>query len=89
MVIAILTFIIVGAIAGFVARFLMPGRDPMGFVATIFLGIAGSFLGGLLLNLIQGKGLDFARASIFGSILGAFVLLLLYRVFMKGNSSRV
>ncbi len=44
----ILTILIVGAIAGFVARLLVPGRQDLSFVATIVLGIVGSFVGGLL-----------------------------------------
>jgi uncharacterized membrane protein YeaQ/YmgE (transglycosylase-associated protein family) len=49
----ILGWLIFGAIIGVLARFIMPGRDPMGWVMTILLGIAGSVVGGLLLGLIS------------------------------------
>jgi uncharacterized membrane protein YeaQ/YmgE (transglycosylase-associated protein family) len=78
----ILTLIIIGAIAGFVARLLVPGRDPMGIVATIVLGIVGSFIGGFLGYVLMGK--DIAEGAlqpsgIIGSIIGAVIALLVYR----------
>jgi uncharacterized membrane protein YeaQ/YmgE (transglycosylase-associated protein family) len=82
-----LTFIIVlciiGLISGAIARLLMPGRDPIGIVGTIALGIAGSFVGGFLQNLIQYHTLSihsFHTVGIIGSIIGAWVLLLLLRL---------
>ena len=50
---AIVTWIIFGAIVGVIARFLMPGRDSMGWIPTIVLGIVGSFVGGWLAQLRQ------------------------------------
>jgi uncharacterized membrane protein YeaQ/YmgE (transglycosylase-associated protein family) len=77
---SIIGWIIFGAIVGVIARFLMPGRDPMGWIMTIVLGIAGSLLGGLLLGvLISGRATD--PAGWIGSILGAVLLLWLYRRF--------
>jgi uncharacterized membrane protein YeaQ/YmgE (transglycosylase-associated protein family) len=76
----IIGWIIFGAIVGVIARFLMPGRDPMGWVMTILLGIAGSVLGGLLLGVIIG-GRTTDPAGWIGSILGAVLLLWLYRQF--------
>ena len=78
----IITLIIIGAIAGFVARALVPGKDPMGVGATIVLGIVGSFIGGFLGYLLFGK--DFSEGAlqpsgIIGSILGAVIALLVYR----------
>jgi uncharacterized membrane protein YeaQ/YmgE (transglycosylase-associated protein family) len=74
----ILGWLIFGAIIGVLARFIMPGRDPMGWVMTILLGIAGSVVGGLLLGLIVGgRGTD--PTGWIGSILGALLLLWLYR----------
>src|SRR3954471_23547477 len=78
----IIMLIIVGAIAGFVARAVVPGRDPMGVVGTIVLGIVGSFVGGFLGYLLFHK--DAAQGAlqpsgIIGSILGAIVALLIYR----------
>lgn len=78
----IITMIIVGAIAGFIARAVVPGRDPMGIVGTIVLGIVGSFIGGFLGYVLMGN--DIAEgalqpAGIIGSIIGAVVALLVYR----------
>lgn len=74
----ILGWIIFGAIVGALARFIMPGRDPMGILMTILLGIAGSVLGGFLLGLlIRGRGTD--PMGWIGSVLGALLLLWLYR----------
>ena len=77
---SIIGWIIFGAIIGVIARFIMPGRDPMGWVMTIVLGIAGSVLGGLLLGIIIG-GRTTDPAGWIGSILGALLLLWLYRRF--------
>jgi uncharacterized membrane protein YeaQ/YmgE (transglycosylase-associated protein family) len=79
----IVVLLIVGLIAGAIARLLMPGRDPMGIVGTIVLGIAGSFVGGFLQNLIQYHTLSlhgFHTVGLIGSIIGAWVLLLLMRL---------
>ena len=84
MVTFIIVLIIVGLIAGAVARLLLPGRDPIGIFGTIVLGILGSFIGGFLQNLIQHHTLSihsFHLVGIIGSIIGAFVLLLLLRLF--------
>ena len=74
--------LVVGIIAGFVARLLVPGRDPMGFWATVLLGVVGSFVGGFLGYLIFDKDLDegaIQASGIIGSIVGAIVVLLIYR----------
>lgn len=78
---AIITWIIFGAIVGAVARFLMPGRDPMGWVATIILGIVGSFVGGWLGQLLfaGNASLPPPSAGWIGSIIGAIVVLAIYR----------
>jgi len=75
----ILGFIIVGLIAGAVARFLVPGPDPMGWIGTIVLGIIGSFVGGFLANLIFGGVVAISAAGIVGSIIGAIIVLLIWR----------
>jgi uncharacterized membrane protein YeaQ/YmgE (transglycosylase-associated protein family) len=77
----IIWMLIVGAIAGYVARLLVPGRDPMGVVATIGLGIIGSFVGGFLGYLIFDKDLDEGAlqvSGVIGSIIGAVIALLIY-----------
>jgi len=78
----IIAWIVLGLIAGAVARLLVPGRDPMGVGATILLGIVGSFIGGFLGYLIVGKDLSegaLQPSGIIGSIIGAIVALLVYR----------
>jgi uncharacterized membrane protein YeaQ/YmgE (transglycosylase-associated protein family) len=73
-----LAFILVGLIAGLIARFLVPGRQSMGIVATLALGMLGSFIGGMLSSLFatHGRLLELAPAGIIGSTIGAFLLLL-------------
>ena len=87
----IITLIIIGAIAGFIARALVPGKDPMGIVATIVLGIIGSFIGGFLGWALFGKDFDegaLQPSGIIGSILGAIVALLIYRAATRRGVGR-
>ena len=78
----ILGWILFGLVAGVIAKLLMPGRDPGGFIVTIVLGIAGALLGGFIGQAmgLYGSG---ESAGMFMSILGAIVLLALYRVFNR------
>jgi uncharacterized membrane protein YeaQ/YmgE (transglycosylase-associated protein family) len=80
-----LGWIVFGAIVGIIAKLLMPGRDPGGFIVTILLGIAGALLGGWLGRLFgfyhEGQG-----AGYIMSILGAVLLLFLYRLFRRGRT---
>lgn len=75
----IIGWIIIGLIAGAIARWLMPGPDPMGWLGTIVLGIVGSLVGGTILNLLFGGGLELGAAGILGSILGALIVLWVWR----------
>jgi uncharacterized membrane protein YeaQ/YmgE (transglycosylase-associated protein family) len=78
----IITLIVVGLIAGAIARLLVPGRDPMGIGATIVLGIVGSFIGGFLGYALFHKDSQdgfFQPSGLIGSIVGAIVALLIYR----------
>jgi uncharacterized membrane protein YeaQ/YmgE (transglycosylase-associated protein family) len=78
----IISLIIIGAIAGFIARALVPGKDPMGIGATILLGVVGSFIGGFLGWALFGKDLSegaLQPSGIIGSIIGAIIALLVYR----------
>ena len=78
----IISLIIIGAIAGFIARALVPGKDPMGVGATILLGIVGSFIGGFLGWALFGHDLKdgaLQPSGIIGSIIGAVIALLIYR----------
>lgn len=80
MLLDIIGWIVFGLIAGALARLLMPGRDPMGCFATIALGVAGSFIGGWLASLFFGHGGDgFQPANLIGSIIGALILLFIFR----------
>jgi uncharacterized membrane protein YeaQ/YmgE (transglycosylase-associated protein family) len=74
---SLIGFLLVGLIAGLIARFLMPGSQPLGLLATMGLGLLGSFIGGMLSSLLGGGHLlDLRPAGIIGSTIGAFVLLL-------------
>ena len=76
---AILWTVLIGFIIGLVAKFLMPGRDPGGFIITILLGIAGSFLAGFL-GRAMGWYHEGEPAGFIFSVVGAIVLLILYRL---------
>lgn len=74
----IIGWILFGLVVGAIAKFLMPGRDPGGWIVTILLGIAGSFVGGFLATAIMGR--EQQTAGWIGSIIGAIVLLFIYRL---------
>ena len=78
----IITWILFGLVIGVIAKLLMPGRDPGGFIVTILLGIAGALLGGFIGRLMGFYGPDESAGWIM-SILGAIVLLLLYRMMVR------
>lgn len=83
----IIGWIIFGFIVGVIARFLKPGPQPMGMLKTILLGVAGSFLGGMIANLIQGGTLFEGRSvGWIGSVLGAILLLVIYGFATKNRS---
>lgn len=75
----IVVWLVIGLLAGFVARALVPGRDSMGVGGTLVLGLVGSLIGGFLGNLLVEGRLDIEAAGIFGSIVGAVIALLIYR----------
>jgi uncharacterized membrane protein YeaQ/YmgE (transglycosylase-associated protein family) len=78
----IITWILFGLVVGVIAKLLMPGRDPGGFIITILLGIAGALLGGFI-----GRAMGFygenESAGWLISILGAIILLALYRMMVR------
>ncbi|MDH5209747.1 MAG: GlsB/YeaQ/YmgE family stress response membrane protein [Burkholderiaceae bacterium] len=80
-VIGILIVAVVGLIVGAIAKLLMPGPDPGGWFVTILLGIAGSWVGGYVFGLF---GLAGVGASLVGAVLGAMLLLFIYRL-IKGK----
>lgn len=72
----ILGLLVIGLIAGFLARALVPGRDPMGIGGTILLGVVGSFVGGFLARVLFNK--QETTAGLIGSVIGAIIVLLIY-----------
>ncbi len=80
--------LIIGLIIGAVAKLLMPGKDPGGIIITILLGIAGSFVGTFI-----GRALGFYRdgasAGFIMSVLGAILLLVLYRVIVRRRPAEI
>jgi len=88
----IISMIIVGAIAGFIARALVPGDDSMSIPKTILLGIVGSFIGGFLGKLIFGKDSSdgfFQPSGIIGAIIGAIIALLVYNAVTRNSRARI
>ena len=87
---SILAWVVLGLIAGAIAKAIMPGRDPGGIVVTILIGIVGAFLGGFLGNMIAGSGLNgFSLWSILLAVVGAVLLLWIYRMATKNRSTSV
>jgi uncharacterized membrane protein YeaQ/YmgE (transglycosylase-associated protein family) len=79
----IVVLIIIGLIAGAIARLLVPGRDPIGLIGTILLGIVGSFVGGFVSTLVEYHTLSvnsFHLTGIIWSIVGAIVVLVILRL---------
>jgi len=79
--VSIIGWLLFGLVVGALARLLVPGRDPMGWIGTILLGIVGSFVGGFLAQMIfnsEGVGL-------FGSVVGAVLVLLAYNAFVRNR----
>lgn len=75
----LIVFLVVGLVAGALARFLVPGSDPIGVLGTILLGVIGSFVGGFLWALITQGELVLTSSGWIGSIVGAVIALLIYR----------
>jgi uncharacterized membrane protein YeaQ/YmgE (transglycosylase-associated protein family) len=77
--------IILGIVAGYIGRLLMPGRDKLGFLATMLLGLGGAVLGFLVFTELLGIGDNemFDLGGLIGSIVGVMILLLLYRAVLK------
>jgi uncharacterized membrane protein YeaQ/YmgE (transglycosylase-associated protein family) len=78
-IVGILIWFLVGLLAGALARVLVPGKDPMGWVGTLILGLIGSLVGGFLGNLVSDGDFDVTSAGLIGSVIGAVVTLLIYR----------
>lgn len=85
----IIAFLVIGLLAGLIARALMPGNQSMGLIATTLLGIAGSFVGGFVASLFRSDGrvFDLHPTGLLFSVLGA--LLVLFLVGLAGRGRRV
>jgi uncharacterized membrane protein YeaQ/YmgE (transglycosylase-associated protein family) len=87
----IVSMVIVGLIAGLIARAIMPGKDSMGWILTIALGIVGSFVGGFLINLVMHNDAvstsDFQPTGIIGSVIGALVVLGVYHLVRRRQTA--
>ena len=80
----LLSWLVLGLVVGVIAKFLMPGKDPGGFVITIILGIAGAFVGGFIGSRIGfGTVSGFDMRSLMIAVGGAIILLGVYRIFKK------
>ena len=76
----ILAWIVIGGIAGGIAKLIMPGKDPGGCIVTVLLGIAGALVAGFIGRAVGWYGPEDAGAGFIAAIVGAFLLLLIYRV---------
>jgi uncharacterized membrane protein YeaQ/YmgE (transglycosylase-associated protein family) len=87
----ILSWIIVGLVAGVLAKLIMPGRDPGGLLVTILIGIVGAVIGGFLVGLVVPGDLisGINVTTILVATLGAIVLLAIYRWFAGRSARRV
>ncbi|MGW7462461.1 GlsB/YeaQ/YmgE family stress response membrane protein [Streptomyces sp. NPDC054797] len=84
----IISWIVLGLLAGIIAKFLMPGKDPGGCIVTPLIGIAGGLLGGWLGKIIFGvDSVDgfFELSTWIAAIVGSLILLLLYRLFVRAR----
>ena len=79
--------IVLGIVAGYLGRLLMPGRDKMGFIATVLLGLGGAVVGFLVFTELLGIGDNkmFDLGGLIGAIIGVMLLLGLYRVAMNSK----
>jgi uncharacterized membrane protein YeaQ/YmgE (transglycosylase-associated protein family) len=80
--------IVLGIVAGYLGRLLMPGKDKMGFIATILLGLGGAVIGFLVFTELLGVGDDkmFDLGGMIGAIIGVMILLGLYRLVLKDKA---
>jgi uncharacterized membrane protein YeaQ/YmgE (transglycosylase-associated protein family) len=79
--VSIIGWLILGLVAGALARLLVPGRDPMGWLGTLVLGLAGSLVGGFLADLI----FDDEAIGLFGSVVGAVLVLVVYNALTRNR----
>lgn len=85
-IMTILVWLVFGLIVGAIAKLLMPGRDPGGFIVTILVGVVGSFIGGAISYALWGARGPYEPSGWIMSIIGAIVLLLVYRLLMRRST---
>jgi len=84
----VIAWIVLGLIAGALAKLIMPGRDPGGIIVTILIGIAGALVGGFVFSLFGGDGVSGLNlGSIIVAVIGSLILLALYRMIAGGRRS--
>ncbi len=81
-----LWMLLIGLIVGAIAKFLMPGRDPGGFIVTILIGIVGALIAGFLGRTL-GWYTEGQPAGFLASVVGAILLLMVYRLLTKGRTA--
>jgi uncharacterized membrane protein YeaQ/YmgE (transglycosylase-associated protein family) len=86
---SLLAFLLFGLIVGLIARAIVPGRQGMGLLSTALLGMAGSFVGGIMGSMLYGGGalFELRPSGIIGSILGSVVVMLLVGMAGRRNAS--
>lgn len=89
MLFTILGWLLFGLIAGFIARALVPGKDDIGILRTIAVGVVGSVVGGLIVGLLTGGLRGFHPAGWIGSIVGAVIVLVIYNKVTGRKRNRI
>jgi uncharacterized membrane protein YeaQ/YmgE (transglycosylase-associated protein family) len=86
----IIAAIVIGIIAGYLGRLLLPGRDPLGFLGTVAVGIVGALVGWVLFTYLLGIGDTdkFDLGGIIGAIIGTMLVLLIVRAIRPGSNRR-
>jgi uncharacterized membrane protein YeaQ/YmgE (transglycosylase-associated protein family) len=85
----ILWTLIIGLVVGAIAKFLMPGKDPGGFIVTMLIGVAGALVAGFLGRALGWYANPGEGPGIIASVIGALLLLLLYRMFVGRRGTTV
>ena len=86
---SIIAWLVVGLIAGALAKLIMPGDDPGGIIVTILIGIVGALIGGFVVGLFGGPGVTGINiSSIIVAIIGALILLAIYRLVVGRRVAR-
>ena len=84
----LIVLLVIGLVAGLIARAVIPGKQDLSIVTTILLGIAGSLVGNLLGGLLSGRGFELGTAGWIGSIIGAIIVLGIYVAVSGRRGSR-